>query len=86
MTRSISFFPADDGVQLTAASQLRQVPAKTVQRRRLAATLLTLLFRRATGFFCFHTSSKKIQHLFPNLFQLQAEIHEHLGRHSIVLT
>ncbi len=76
---------ADDRVELPFAGQFRQITPKAIQRRRFALAVLALFFL-CLGFFAFHTRSQKIQNLFADLFQLEAQIHEHLGRYAVVLT
>ena len=74
----------DDRVKLPFAGQFGQIATEAVQRRGLALAVLALFFL-CLGFFAFHTSSQKIENLFPNFFQLQTQIHQYLGRHAIVL-
>ena len=75
---------ADDRIELAFAGQFGQVAAEAVQRRGLALAFLALFFL-CLGFFAFHTCSQKVENLLPHFFQLQTQIHQHLGRYAVVL-
>ena len=85
MTRSISFFrPMTGSSWPSRASSVRSRP-KRIQRRGLALAFGSALLFLLLGFFAFHACSQQIENFFPDFFQLQAEIHQHLGGHAVVL-
>ena len=85
---------ADDRVELALAGQLGQVAAEAVQGRglRLACPLRFAGGGRgaqAAGplgpLGAFHAVAEQVEHLLADLFQLQAEVHQHLGGHALLL-
>ena len=87
------FFAADHRVQLALPGQLRQVAAEAIQRGRFRLAGALAFAGRTAGqsalplgtFGPFHAVAQQIQHLLADLFQFQAEIHQHLGGHAFLL-
>jgi len=78
---------ADDRIELAFAGELGEIAAEAVECGGFGFTfgVAALFFTLRCGFFVFHTCSKKIEYLFPNFFEFQAEIHEHLSGDTVVL-
>ena len=83
---------ADHRVQRLLARQLRQIAAEAVQGRRLALALLAVLGAArpaAAGghglFLALDARAEQVQDLLADLFELEAEVHQNLRGHAIVL-
>ena len=90
---------ADDGIELALAGELGEVAAEAVERGglalaplggRLAATAAGAgrLAAAHSGPFTplvLHAVAEEIEHLFADVFQLEAEVHEHLRGHPFLL-
>ena len=90
----------NDGIELSALGELGEVAAETVERRSLtlgAAAARGIASRRRRAhrwwllwlarwrcFFALDTSAEKIEHFLADLFELEAEVHEHLGSDAVV--
>ena len=88
---------ADHRVELALAGQFGQVAAEAVQGgrlrlagpRRLAAAAGAASAGQPAGplraLGAFHAVAQQVEHFLADLFQLQAEVHQHLGRHAFLL-
>ena len=84
---------ADDRVELALAGQFGQIAAEAVQGGRLRLAGPRRLAGGSAGqtagplgtFRAFHAMAQQVQDLFADLFQLQAEVHQHLGGHPLLL-
>ena len=79
--------PADDRVEFALAGHVRQVAAEGIERGRLALALFR--FRGGRGiahFLALCPGAQQVQDFLADVLQLEAEVHQHLGRHSILLT
>ena len=86
---------ADDRVELLLAGQLGEVAAEAVERGRLAAALAAFAAsppssptpprppRSRLG--AFEAVAEQVENFLADFFQLQAEVHEHLGGHAFLL-
>ena len=75
---------ADDRVQLALPGQVGQVAAERVQGRGLG--LLPFLPRRRLPFAAgVHPVTEQVEHLLAHFFQLQVQVHQHLGGHPFLL-
>ena len=88
MTRSISFCAADDRVELALAGEFGQIAAEAIQGRRLGlafAGAVALRRRRRPPLSSWHVVPQQVKDFFADVFQLQPEIHQHLGGHALLL-
>src|SRR5262249_43232733 len=88
--------PADDRVELALSSELGEIAAEAVEGRSLGLPLGRGPFAAAApaaatagatplAFVAFaHVVPQQIQDLFADVFELQAEIHEDLGRDAFL--
>ena len=88
MTRSISFGRPMTGSSLPCrASSVRSRP-KLSSAGVLDFLPLALPPRSLPlppPLFAFHVVPQQVQDFFPDVFQLQAQVHQHLGRHAFLL-
>src|SRR5690606_2363388 len=88
---------ANNRVQLLLARQFGQISAKAVERRGLAlgtfapfAPFFLGASSAAAGtaaarFFALQTMAQQVEHLFADFLKLQAEVHQLLGGHALLL-
>ena len=75
---------ADDRVQLALPGQVGQVAAERVQGRGLGL----IAFCRGAAFALaasVHPVTEQVEHLLAHFFQLQIQVHQHLGGHALLL-
>ena len=95
MARSISSFAADHRIELALAGQFGQIAAEAVERGRLRFAALVLVAseppsasrpcRARSPPSLFHAVAQQVEHFLADVFQLQAQVHQHLGRHAFLL-
>ena len=76
----------DHRVELVLSSQLGQVAAETVQGRCLALARLRRPARPLARLGTFQPMPQQVEYLLADVLQLQTQVHQHLGRHSLLLT
>ena len=85
----------DDRVELALPGQLGQIAAEAVQGGGLRLACPLRFARGGRGaaesagalgpFGAFHAVAQQVEHFLADLFELQAEVHQHLRRHSLLL-
>ena len=95
LDHALDFIRAPDHrIQLAFARQFGQVATKAVERRRLALAALRFLGGRRRGtfllaaflvFFLIRVGAQEVEHFFAHILELDAQVHEHLGRNALVL-
>ena len=93
MTRSISLLAADDRVELALAGELGEVAAERVERRASCSSCCRVCVaaagpRRSLAVVFFarlDAGAEELEHLFADLFELDPEVHQHLGGDALVL-
>ena len=76
----------DHRVELVLSSQLGQVASKAVQGRSLALARLRRPARSLARLGTFQAMPQQVQYLLADILQLQAQVHQHLSRHTLLLT
>jgi len=90
--------PADDRIELALLGEFGEVAAKAVEGRRLALSAFRgSLAATATGTrggpaahagplaALVHAVAEQIEHLLANVLEFEAEVHQHLGRNTLLL-
>ena len=75
---------ADDRIEFLLAGQLGQVATEAVQCRSLALARLGRPAGPLAGLGPLESVPEQVEHLFANILEFQAEVHQHLGRHSLL--
>jgi len=89
---------ADDRIELALAGQLGEVPAEAVEGRRLALAGLGAALATTTAgagrlpaahpgplATLLHAVAEEVEHLLSDVLELEAEVHQDLGRHAFLL-
>ena len=94
MARSISFSRPITGIELALPGQFGQIAAEAVQGRSLAICCSWAIRRRRAAalgaaafapFAPFDAVAQQVEHFLADFFELQAQVHQHLGGHAFLL-
>ena len=85
MTRSISGFAPDHGVQLVLARSLGQIPAELVQNHGTRGNRFNVILAGACGLLALVTR-EQLDDLLADPARIRAELDKHLGGHAFTLT
>jgi hypothetical protein len=91
MTRSISRSRPMTGSSLPSLGQFGQVAAEAVERRRLGSCRPCRRADAATAagagraFFALDAGAEQVEDLLADLFELEAQVHQHLGGDAVLL-